>query len=167
MGASGVVQVFLATVFFVSALSKFRDYHATKMAMVAAGLGQSLSQMGARVLPFLEVATAVLLLWEPSPTVAGVMLFLMLACFLIATIRLMGQGIPCNCFGNLTSEVFSWGTAVRIAVLGLLNSYLLTHREPTQWVLASPGELISALVISVDIILIYAVLPEALRLYRR
>ncbi len=112
--------IFLAATFCIAAVAKLRSPDAT--AADFASLGLPKPPLWARLIPLLELATALLLLLAPGW--GGVVSFALLAAFtanLFFVIR-SGRVASCACFGGSSTEPVSSRHLLRNGVLLILAS---------------------------------------------
>src|SRR5262249_15528423 len=111
-----VARALLALVLFASAIGKLRRRVRARDATVAL-LGPRLGRLIAIVLPFVELALAVLLCawWSVIP---GMLALLLLLGFTVVVVRAQTRHLPCACFGGGLSDAVPGSAAlVRNAVL--------------------------------------------------
>jgi len=115
-------RVLLAAVFAVAGATKLRDRDGTASALAEFGLPRGATRPVASVLPIVELAVAIALLFDPVAREAGVVAALLLAAFTagIANALRQGRAPDCGCFGNLsTRPVSGWTVARNVALLAV------------------------------------------------
>jgi peroxiredoxin/uncharacterized membrane protein YphA (DoxX/SURF4 family) len=117
-----VARAFLAVVFTVAAVAKLLDLPGTVRTMLGFGVPARYAGTAAKGLPVAELATALLLVFEPTARWGGIAALLLLLVFIagIANSLRHGRTPDCNCFGQVASEPISNGTIVRNAVLAVI-----------------------------------------------
>jgi uncharacterized membrane protein YphA (DoxX/SURF4 family) len=129
-----VARLTLAAVFLVSGFLKAADPAETKVAVKAYQLlPDSVAEVVAAVLPYLEIATGVLLLLGLATRLAGVLSALLLIAFLIGvgSAAARGLNIDCGCFGGggqvaAGDTEYTW-ELIRDAGLLVLSIYLVVR----------------------------------------
>lgn len=125
-----VARLLLALVFVISAVSKLRDGAAWRTAVQDFGVPAPVVRPVAAVLPYLELACAVLLVCaDPAATVGAVAALVLLTAFTLAIVAnlLLGRRPDCHCFGAVGDGGISWRTVARNAALLVLAALSLTH----------------------------------------
>ncbi|MDT7538003.1 MAG: hypothetical protein QOI82_1588 [Actinomycetota bacterium] len=115
-----VCRLVLAAVFVVSAVAKLRDRPGARQAVQDFGLPRAAAGAIAAVLPFVELALAILLVVaDPGATVGAVGAVLLLAAFTVTIVLNLARGkqVDCHCFGQLTGGAVGWRSVVRNVVL--------------------------------------------------
>jgi thiol-disulfide isomerase/thioredoxin len=117
-----LARALLAVVFTVAAVAKLLDLPSSRLTMAAFGVPPSLAGKAGNALPFAELATAVLLIIEPTAQVGGVAALVLLIAFIAGISYSLAQGRTpdCNCFGQVASEPISSGTIIRNVVLAAI-----------------------------------------------
>lgn len=137
-----VVGLALAGVLLVSGVAKARDRRATADAFTALRVPEiGRTEVAASLLPWGEIALALLLLLAPAPWLvpaSAVALVLMLA-YTVLVARALGFDPPvtCSCFGSIGRHTVDRTTLVRNVLLTLLAAFVL-------WFALDGGSLISA-----------------------
>lgn len=115
-----VTRLVLAGVFVVSAVAKLRDREGSRTAVEGFGVPGALVGLVAAGLPFVEIASAVLLvLPDPFATTGAVVSLVMLLVFTAAVVTnlVKGNRVDCHCFGSLgDSGAIGWHTVGRNGV---------------------------------------------------
>ncbi len=114
-------------VFLVAGLRKLRQASATASTLRGFGVPAALAGSMAPVLPWAELAVAVLLLVPGLATLGAGLALLLLVGFSAAIVAalLRGKRPACNCFGQAPDKPISWWTAARNALLLALTAGLL------------------------------------------
>ena len=166
------VRVFLATVFFASAVGKLLNLRGFVMtAMSYEVVPDWLAAKGGRALPFIELVAALALLvgFAIPLAVAGISLVLLALTSAVALNVMRGRILDCGCFGELWQEQIGWPVVARniglLAILlavGVVNSpYLAVGRDGPEslmslseivpWLLAGYSAAITLLLLVVTI----------------
>lgn len=116
-----IVRLALAAVFLVSSITKLMDRDGTKDAVGEFGVPITLVAPTAAILPFAELAAAVLLVPGATALWGAVLGLLLLVGFSggIAYNLARGNTPDCHCFGQLSSEPISRWTLARNGLLAL------------------------------------------------
>lgn len=116
-----LVRVALSAIFGVAGVTKLLDQQGTREAVENFGAPRSLAPVLALILPFLELAIAVGLLFTSSAWWSALGALLLLGLFITAIgINLArGQIHDCHCFGQLYSRPLGWPTLVRNVLFAL------------------------------------------------
>jgi uncharacterized membrane protein YphA (DoxX/SURF4 family) len=114
------VRVLVSLILFSAGWAKARDPKG--FANVVKGLGMLPARAigpTARVLPWVEMGTAVILLWGPTAPLAAIIGFGLLGTFSAAMALALARGSApeCGCFGNLAPTKASWNLVARNLVL--------------------------------------------------
>ncbi len=163
-----VLRLVLGLIFLFSALAKLRapaafvqgvlDYHV---------LPAPLARIYGRLLPFVELGTALLFLSGFFLAVGAGLVVLMLVSFAIAIAinAQRGRAVACHCFGEDSASSVGWHTLVRDLVLLLPGCWLLwtTTRAALPAPLAA-SSIVPAIGIAVLLALSYALFVESLEL---
>jgi thiol-disulfide isomerase/thioredoxin len=131
----------LAMVFAVAALAKLRDPDGTAETLHGFGVAPRAARLGARVLPWSELAVAALLVPGVSASLGGASAAALLASFSVAmgVSLVRGRRPMCHCFGRLSTRPIGWGSLVR-------NALLLSMAGAVAWqgAGAPPSDLLAA-----------------------
>lgn len=124
--AVSLAQLALAVVFAVAGVAKLSDRGGTRQAIEAFGIPSRLAPTGAALLPVVELAIAVALLFPVTARWGALVAMALLAIFSIAIARVLRSGAApdCNCFGGLTQTEVGRGTLFRNLTLGLLAAFV-------------------------------------------
>ena len=120
-------RLVLAAVFVVAGLAKLADLSGSRQAMAGFGIPRPLAAPFGTLLPFAELATAVLLIPLATAWWGGLAALALLLLFIvgIAVTMARGQAPDCHCFGQLHSEPVGWSTAARNVVLALIAAFVV------------------------------------------
>lgn len=131
-------RLLLAAVYFVSGIAKAADPAQTRVAVKAYQLlSPDVAEMVASVLPYLEIATGLILLVGLATRIGAVLSALMMVGFLIGVISAATRGlnIDCGCFGG-GGAVAAGATEYTAEILrdtGLLIVSLYLMVRPHSW----------------------------------
>ena len=115
-----VARLTLALVFAVAGVAKLLDLPGSRKSLGDFGVPTALTPAGALLLPLVELACTVALMWARWAAFGAYSAIALLAVFIVGiTVSLARGRTPnCHCFGQLSSSPVSWRTLVRN--LGLL-----------------------------------------------
>jgi uncharacterized membrane protein YphA (DoxX/SURF4 family)/peroxiredoxin len=115
-------QVLLAGVFALAGTAKLFDLTASRRAVIDFGVPQSAGRVIGTLLPLVELATAVLLIFHPMSRWGALVALVLLLAFIggIANALRQGKDVDCGCFGPVYSGTASTPTLIRNAVLAAL-----------------------------------------------
>ena len=117
-----VSAILLSTVFAVAGAGKLADLSGSRSAVRGFGVPERLAGWVGLVLPFLELALAILILPNSTRRAAGmgVLALLLVFCVAIGVGMARGKHLNCHCFGQLHSAPVGWRTLARNgALIGL------------------------------------------------
>jgi thiol-disulfide isomerase/thioredoxin len=122
-----VVRLILAAVFALAAVTKLADLSGSRAAVAGFGVPESLAAPIGTLLPFIELAVAVTLLFPQTAVAGAIGAFVLLVAFAIAIGRSMarGEAPDCHCFGALHSEPAGWRTLIRDLVLAAMAGFVI------------------------------------------
>lgn len=123
-----IIRLTLGFVFFGSALTKMRDPGAfVRGVLNYEVLPRPVAQLVGRVLPALELVTALLLVSGFFLPIAAGLAALLLISFVIALVinAARGRDVPCHCFGANSTSRIGWHSVLRAAILLLPSLWLL------------------------------------------
>jgi thiol-disulfide isomerase/thioredoxin len=129
---SVVARLVLAAVFLWAGLLKLIALPPARDALSAFGLRGRPAHIIGWVLPFIEIAVALALVW-PATAFAGAVVSLLLLSvftFLIYSTLQRGDAPPCNCFGTVSAKPMDQRTLWRNGVLLLLAAAAVTAGLP-------------------------------------
>jgi glycopeptide antibiotics resistance protein len=164
-----LLQVFLATVFVFSGAAKLASRYSFYETLSALGLKDSSSKVVSRLFPFIEMLAAGLLLYEPLRLAGEAVLLLMLAGFIVISIRAIrakGQQVDCQCFGDLVEEPLGAATLIRSIVLITCIIPLLMHGEETGLYTMAAMDIMATIFCSFGIVMLYALAAAFRNRYR-
>jgi len=117
-----LIRILLAGVFAVAGVAKLFDLKGSQRALWDFGVPEKLALPGGVVLPFVELVTAALLVFEPTAQLGALLALLLLLGFMAGIANALRQGIApdCNCFGQLHSAPAGPETLIRNGVLAAL-----------------------------------------------
>lgn len=132
-----ICGIVVSLVLVVAGISKLRDRERTATMLIEFGFVRSMSRSAAIILPVVEIATGLALLWPPTAAVGAFLALMLLGGFTLAIIYslLQGRHPQCSCFGQAQSLPISWVTAWRNSVLTMAAAVLV----------ASPGQMSNGL----------------------
>lgn len=115
-------QFLLAGVFLLAGTAKLFDLTASRRAVIDFGVPQSAGRVVGTILPVVELATGLALLFHPTARWAAAVALVLLLAFVagIANALRQGKDVDCGCFGPVYSATASTLTLVRNAVLAAL-----------------------------------------------
>jgi thiol-disulfide isomerase/thioredoxin/uncharacterized membrane protein YphA (DoxX/SURF4 family) len=123
------VQLLLAGVFVVAGVAKLFDLPGSRHAIAEFGVPRGVASVAGTALPFVELATAVALLIQPTARWGALAAFLLLLTFTagIANAVRRGRAPDCHCFGQVHSAPAGRWTLVRNAVLAALAALVVVE----------------------------------------
>ncbi|HBB87090.1 MAG TPA: hypothetical protein DC047_05705 [Blastocatellia bacterium] len=116
-----LVRVALSVVFSLAGITKLMDQDGTREAVKNFGAPKAFAPAVALILPFVELAIAIGLLFSATTAVSSLSGLLLLGVFIVAIgVNLArGQTHDCHCFGQLYSRPLGWPTLVRNIIFAL------------------------------------------------
>lgn len=132
-----LVRIALSVVFSLAGITKLMDQPGTREAVKNFGAPAASVRATALILPFVELAIAIGLLFSGTTAVSSISGLLLLGAFILAiSVNLArGQTHDCHCFGQLYSRPLGWPTLVRNIVFALGAGFVFWQAE----LAASPG----------------------------
>jgi len=129
-------RLLLAAVFIVAGVAKLADLAGARAAVAAFGVPERLAGPIGTLLPFAEIATAILLLPAATARTGATAALLLLLAFSvgIASSISRGEAPDCHCFGQLHSEPTGPRTLARNFGLALLAGFIVVMGDD-----AGPG----------------------------
>src|SRR5882762_9097075 len=126
-----LVRIALCAVFSLAGITKLMDQPGTREAVKNFGSPNAIAPAVALVLPFIELAIAVGLLFSETTVVSSSAGILLLGLFVVAIgVNLArGQTHDCHCFGQLYSRPLGWSTLARNIVFALGAAFVLWQAE--------------------------------------
>jgi thiol-disulfide isomerase/thioredoxin len=130
-----IARLLLACVLATAAVAKLLDLRAGQTALSDFGIPPLLTRPLSGLLPALELATAVALLWPAAAVAGGIVAFVMLAVFTVAIAVNLARGhtADCHCFGQLSSGPLGLWSIVRNIVLGGLAAFVAVAGPGATW----------------------------------
>ena len=122
-----LVRIALSVAFSLAGITKLMDQPGTREAVKNFGAPNATAPAVAFVLPFIELAIAVCLLFSGTAVVSSIAGILLLGVFVVAiSVNLArGQTHDCHCFGQLYSRPLGWSTLARNIVFALGAGFVL------------------------------------------
>ncbi len=165
-----VVRLTLGLIFAVSAVAKLRAPAAFVRGVVAyAIIPPPLARLYGWTLPFVELATALLLLSGFALIFGSGLATVMLTSFAaaIAVFSIQGRQLNCNCFGAGSHAGGGWPALVRdlflLAAAGWLLTVLVVGRGPVaRWPQADPELATATVIVAVVLALTFVLLDQGL-----
>ena len=160
MTLSSFIQIFIAVIFIISALSKLFDLKSFRATIEEIGIKRPLLALGTIIVPVLELIISVLLFWKDGLVIGLILLSVLLITFFGSTLRSfsMRKKIKCNCFGAITDESLGWSTIVKIPLIAILGIYLILDL-PSKSIWEYPIlDVIYSVFISISFLLLYSML---------
>lgn len=116
-----LVRIALSVVFSLAGITKLMDQAGTREAVKNFGAPEASAPAVALILPFVELAIAIALLFSGTAAVSSISGLLLLSVFIVAIgVNLArGQTHDCHCFGQLYSRPLGWPTLVRNIIFAL------------------------------------------------
>lgn len=158
MSAAHVLVIFLLVILIASGSAKLFGRDAFRQTLEGLGISPALSKLGMWAIPVFEILVAVFFLFASTQWLAEIGLVLLILSFAWSVYRALNKklSLSCNCFGNLVSESFGKLTIFRIAVLAVIDGYLL-FVPSTQLFQAPLADWIAAILLAIGSLMIYAV----------
>ena len=124
-----IARLLIAALFAVAGFSKLADEEGSREALKGFGVPAVFVEVFARLLPWLELATAIALLPLATAWYGGVASLVLLLAFSIGiAINLARGNAPaCHCFGQLYSEPLSWKLFVRNLALATVAAFIVAQ----------------------------------------
>jgi len=122
-----LVRIALSVVFSLAGITKLMDQRGTREAVQNFGAPRAMTPALALVLPFVELAIALGLLFRATAAVSSIGALLLLGLFVVAiSVNLArGQTHDCHCFGQLYSRPLGWSTLVRNVIFALGAGFVI------------------------------------------
>lgn len=110
-----IFRLFLAGIFGLAGFTKFADHSGSRKAAAEFGVPSSLVGFVALVLPTVEIAIAVLLLFNISSWFGAIAAAVLLSLFVLGMVIQMAKGNrpDCHCFGQIHSEPVGVSSVIR------------------------------------------------------
>jgi peroxiredoxin/uncharacterized membrane protein YphA (DoxX/SURF4 family) len=146
------IQIALSVVFALAGITKLLDLAGTRQAIRHFGAPAGSVPILSLLLPFTEIAIAVLLLFRSTAWYASVAGLLLLAIFIamIGINMAKGQAPECHCFGQLYSRPVGWPTLIRNVVFAVAAIFLISQSSNVAAITSStPGIALFLILIAV------------------
>ena len=116
-----LVRLMLSLVFGVAGITKLTDQKGTREAVMNFGAPRAAAPSIAVVLPLIELAIAIGLLFSATAWLSALAAVLVLGIFVVAISINLAQGKTheCHCFGQIYSRPLGWSTLVRNILFAL------------------------------------------------
>lgn len=116
-----LVRLMLSLVFGVAGITKLSDQKGTREAIMNFGAPKAAAPSIAVVLPIIELAIAIGLLFSATAWLSALAAVLVLGIFVVAISINLAQGKTheCHCFGQIYSRPLGWSTLVRNVLFAL------------------------------------------------
>ncbi|MFS1516905.1 MauE/DoxX family redox-associated membrane protein [Bacillus sp. SCS-151] len=129
MAYLGFIQLFIATIFFISSLSKWINLGEFRTTMKELKIPKVLIPFGVIGIPLAELIVSASFVLDRFTFAAELLLFALLISFGWSVFRARGKHLKCNCFGSLSEEEFGRKTVGRILVFFILGLILFLNRN--------------------------------------
>jgi uncharacterized membrane protein YphA (DoxX/SURF4 family)/peroxiredoxin len=142
-------RIVLAAVFLTAGVGKLFDLQGSRQAMRDFGVPANFSRIGGVLLPLLEIAAGIALIFVPTARWGGAVALALLLGFIAGIANALRHGIApdCHCFGQIHSAPAGRGTLARNGVLALLAALVVVNAPGAAldaWVSAhSPAVLVA------------------------
>src|SRR4051794_20976103 len=122
-----LIRILLAGVFVVAGVAKLLDREGSRRSLREFGVSEGLAGPAAVLLSAAEIATAALLVFQPTAQWGALAALLLLLAFIAGIANALRHGITpdCNCFGQLHSAPAGRETLIRNGVLAALAAVAL------------------------------------------
>lgn len=129
-----IIRLFLFGIFALAGIGKLYDLEGSKKAVEAFGVPESLSKGAAILLPLLEIAIAISLLFVQTSWYGAMAGAALLTIFVAGMLWQMWQGNApdCHCFGQIHSEPVSKKSLLRNAAFVVLAVFLIITGSENQ-----------------------------------
>jgi thiol-disulfide isomerase/thioredoxin len=116
------IRLVLSLIFGIAGIAKLADRVGSEKAIVDFGLPENTAKPLAVLLPLMEIAAAVLLLFVEMAWVGAVLALGLLLIFIggITYNMARGNAPDCHCFGQIHSEPVGWSVLIRNLILAAL-----------------------------------------------
>jgi thiol-disulfide isomerase/thioredoxin/uncharacterized membrane protein YphA (DoxX/SURF4 family) len=121
-----LIRIVLSVVFSLAGITKLMDQAGTREAVRNFGAPAGAAPAIALILPFVELAIALGLLFSQGAAISSAAGFLLLGVFIVAiSVNLArGQTHDCHCFGQLYSRPLGWPTLVRNIIFAVGSAFV-------------------------------------------
>lgn len=153
------VTIFIATLFIVSSITKLRSPKAFQVMLEQLGLSKKITRFS-MLFPVAELLVGLTLLWPPIRLWGQVSVLMLLIIFSWSAWKALSANnkVKCNCFGSLTDESFGLSTVLRIAVLIILDLYLLISHDATSLNSIHLIEIVDVILFSLGVMVFYSLI---------
>ena len=129
-----LVRLVLSLVFGVAGITKLTDQKGTREAVMNFGAPKGAVPSIAVVLPLMELAIALGLLFSATAWLSALAALFVLGIFVVAISINLAQGKTheCHCFGQIYSRPLGWSTLVRNVVFALAAGVVIWNRPAFQ-----------------------------------
>jgi thiol-disulfide isomerase/thioredoxin/uncharacterized membrane protein YphA (DoxX/SURF4 family) len=127
-----LVRLLLSGVFLIAGVSKlFGGFANSRKTLVSFGVPSFFVDPLSIALPFIEVCTGFLLLFNRSAQLGAIAAVALLLVFdaVIAVNLALGKNPPCNCFGQLHSKPIGWDTFARNGILAIIAGGVVWYQR--------------------------------------
>ena len=129
-----LVRLMLSLVFGLAGITKLTDQNGTREAVMNFGAPKAASAAVAVLLPLVELAIAIGLLFSATAWWSALAALFVLGLFIVAiTVNLaQGKTHECHCFGEIYSRPLGWSTLVRNVVFALAAGVVIWNGSTSQ-----------------------------------
>ena len=129
-----LVRLILSLIFLVAGITKLTDQKGTREAVMNFGAPKAAAPSVAVVLPLLELAIAIGLLFSSTARLSALAALLVLGIFVVAIGVNLAQGKTheCHCFGQIYSRPLGWSTLVRNVLFALAAGVVIWNGRESQ-----------------------------------
>ena len=129
-----LVRLILSLIFLVAGITKLTDQKGTREAVMNFGAPKAAAPSIAVVLPLLELAIAIGLLFSATAWLSALAALLVLGLFVVAISINLAQGKTheCHCFGQIYSRPLGWSTLVRNVLFALAAGAVIWNGPESQ-----------------------------------
>ena len=129
-----LVRLTLSLVFGVAGITKLTDQAGTREAVVNFGAPKSAAPSIAVVLPLMELAIAIGLLFSATAWLSALAALFVLGIFVVAISVNLAQGKTheCHCFGQIYSRPLGWSTLARNILFALAAGIVIWNGPASQ-----------------------------------
>jgi peroxiredoxin len=126
-----IARLLLAAVFGVAGVAKLLDQAGSRKSLAGFGVPAVVTPAAALLLPVVELACAVALLWGSWARwgATGALALLLLFVVAIAVNMMRGRQPDCHCFGQLHSSPAGWATLTRNLVLSAIAGLIVWQQS--------------------------------------
>jgi thiol-disulfide isomerase/thioredoxin/uncharacterized membrane protein YphA (DoxX/SURF4 family) len=129
-----LVRLILSLIFLVAGITKLTDQKGTREAVMNFGAPKAAAPSVAVVLPLLELAIAIGLLFSATAWLSALAALFVLGLFVVAISINLAQGKTheCHCFGQIYSRPLGWSTLVRNVLFALAAGIVIWNGREFQ-----------------------------------